>query len=214
MQNWGGSVYKDNIIYLHVLENTPEIILPGLAVSIILAEALTGGEVVFRADAGKWILDISGCLHEGHIIVKITTDALINDVAVMKQYEGSVASNCRVAASSTLAPHFAAENAVDSRHNTFWAHSLEDNDSWFEVDLGGPKAINRAELHLKLDNVCYGAMMPFDMYYEDSGDRWSKLFSSQVFGEFWAQRFDPVIARKVKLIINAPGIRFFGLYSK
>lgn len=212
VQKWGGSVYRDNIIYLHVFSPTDQIVLPDAGLHLMGAEALTGGSVGFRAEKDEWILDLRECPFNGHTILKLTADASADAAAQRMKYAGSVAEKCPASASSVLSPSCCADCAVDGNSSTFWSPAPGDAEQWLQVDLGRVQPVGRVEIHRKTEDPRYGSRCPLRLLYEDGEGIWQTICDSQMFGEFWSQKFGTVWARKIKLLIDSDGIRFLGVY--
>ena len=57
---WGGSVFKDRIVYLHVLDWPGEQLkLPALPKKIVAASVLTGGQVSIKEDGHDLLISLS-----------------------------------------------------------------------------------------------------------------------------------------------------------
>jgi hypothetical protein len=123
--------------------------------------------------------------------------------------ESSLAYRRPATASSTLAPAFAPERAVDGDPTTFWARAIVDRDPWFEIDLVESRTIGQVELELRLDEVRFGDRRPLSLWVEDAEGCRREILKSQVYGAFWSQRFEPVVARRVRVCVDAPGLRTF-----
>ncbi len=210
LNNQFGSVYRDNTVYLHVWDTSKIITLPLIAKELPKASVLTGGKAEMAIKGGSCELKLIDCTPDPHVIVKLTYKMPIAGFAGRSPYLSSLTLAARVSASSEMSEELCALRAVEPSAGTFWAKAEDDKTPWLMVEWGEEKLISHAELCLRLDEVRYDRMIPLEIQAEKDG-KWQTAVKSQIYGEFWAQNIPEIKAKKVKLSINAPGVRFFGM---
>ena len=79
---WGGSTYKGNVVYLHILRWPGDmIVLPDIGRKIVSHSVMTGGSAVLRHGVGGIEVSVSTAQRDSlDTIVKIEFDKSITDV--------------------------------------------------------------------------------------------------------------------------------------
>ena len=82
-QNWGGSTYKGNKVYVHITGKTENIhLLPALSNKILNAVCLTGGEIEFKQTPQGIVLDLGKVKYESpSVIIELTFQDEISGMA-------------------------------------------------------------------------------------------------------------------------------------
>ena len=82
---WGGSVYRDKTVYLHILSlvEKDKLVLSGLKPKVLSAKIHGGINVKFNQTSGKLeIILPAEVLDDGDTIVELTLDAPVSEIAV------------------------------------------------------------------------------------------------------------------------------------
>lgn len=110
-------------------------------------------------------------------------------------------------------PAFAGGRTVDGDTSTFWATDDNVTSGWIEVDLG---AALRFNVSMVQEAVQLGQRIEaYRIEYQD-GASWKTIVSGTTVGYKRLDRFGPVTARRVRLVVEkakaCPAISSFGLY--
>jgi len=103
--------------------------------------------------------------------------------------------------------------AVDGLENTYWATDDDVTTGWIEVDLGAPTRFNIASAQ---EEIALGQRV--EMYHLEywDGAAWQTITKGTTIGHKKLDRFSPVTARRVRLVVDkaraCPTIQSFGLY--
>lgn len=131
-------------------------------------------------------------------------------------FQANLAQGKAVIASNTRGddPAFAPSRAVDGRLDTYWATDDAQTRAWLEVDLGRPTRIGIACLQ---EYIPLGQRVEsYRLDYLD-GEQWKTLSAGTTIGHKKLERFDPVTARRVRLMIEqalaAPALSALALYD-
>jgi hypothetical protein len=103
-------------------------------------------------------------------------------------------SQIQATASSTCAPAYKAENAVDGDPNTYWSSEFKD-DAWLAVDLGAVKKLSR--VHIEWETAFAKS---FAVQVSTDGKNWTDVYrTDDGIGGVSEIKFTPVQARQVRL---------------
>ncbi|WOC40379.1 alpha-L-fucosidase [Polaribacter sp. HL-MS24] len=86
-ENWGGSTYQGNKVYVHITGQTEnKLLLPALSNKILNAECLSGGEIEFKQTSRGIILDLRKVKYESlSVIIELTFQDEISGMAFSKK---------------------------------------------------------------------------------------------------------------------------------
>ena len=212
---WGASTYKDEKIYLHILEwEGDRILLPLIQKKIIVSSALTGGNSSVKV--GKKALEVSvpeASRQEIDTIVVLHLDGPAAEANPAKMASGSVAAG-KVATASNVFQKDSShgpDKALDDDGDTRWATDAGTHQAWIEVDLGEEVTLQKA-----LIREAYDRVEEFQLQRKE-GDGWTPFARGTRIGKELTMSFDPVKARWVRLDIvkatEGPTIWEFQLFS-
>lgn len=111
-------------------------------------------------------------------------------------------------------PTFGPQDAVDNKPETYWATDDDATTGWLEIDLGKPTRFNIARLE---EPISLGQRVAVYRLEYLNGDQWKTIVSGTTIGHKKLDRFAPVTARRVRLVIDkalaCPAIKAVGLYE-
>jgi len=226
--SWGASTYKDNTIYVHVL-NWPDdtLTLPPIPKKIIATSVLTGGTatVISRisirtgnATAKPTVEAIEISVpkehrHELDTIIELTLDGPAGEITPRALLSGSLAMAKKVTASNFFqnTPQYAPDKAVDDDPSTRWATDTGTKQARLEVDMGKPMTFDHANINEEFDRI-----QKFELQHRND-EQWRTFAEGTKIGKNLKLEFPPVIARHVRLNIldatDGPTIWEFQLFA-
>jgi alpha-L-fucosidase len=201
-QPWGACTYKDNKIFVHILDWDwlgRGIILPPIDKKITSVSMVTGGTVeVEQNQKGIALAVPPGHRRKLDTIIQLQLDSPVANIKIGKFVSGSLASGKKATASKVWADkaEFGPQQAFDDDMNTCW-NAGKIQTAWLQVDLGKETTFDRAIISESPHYV-----RKFQLQYQD-GDKWKTFHQARIIGENLAIKFEPVTARLVRLnIIN------------
>jgi alpha-L-fucosidase len=193
------STYRDNVIYVHILDwPSDTITLPALPRRVTDASLLTGGTVsMHEADKGIEIQVPTGNRQEIDTIVALKLDGPADNIQPLAISSASLASGKKVTASNVFqnSPAYGPDKAFDDDPGTRWATDSGVKQAWLDVDLGKPVTFGRVAISEEYDRV-----RRFELQYKD-GDTWKTFLQGARIGDEFSRSFDPVTAQHVRLNI-------------
>lgn len=109
---------------------------------------------------------------------------------------------------------FAPRKALDGNPATFWATNDGVTTATMEIDLGGVTRFDRSMIQ---EQIALGQRVEEHTIEAWDGSLWKTIVTGTTIGHKRLERFQPVTASKVRLVIRkalaCPTIRAFGLYS-
>jgi len=211
---WGGSTYKGDTAYLHVLRWPDETIeLPSPGFKVVEHAVLTGGEAaVEQDDQGIRVTVPADQRDPLDTIVKLRFDRTLEGVGPVRARSGSLCVGGKATASGVWPePHLPAAFAIDDDLATRWGAEPDSRSGWLEVDLGEPKTFGRLGI-----SEAYDRVRRFELEVEKDG-RWQTVYRGTTVGEDFSAEFKPVTARHVRLNIieatHVPTIWEFQLFE-
>jgi alpha-L-fucosidase len=193
------STYKDNVVYVHVLEwPCDTITLPTLPKRVTDASLLNGGTVSVRqTDKGIEIQVPAGSRQEIDTIVAIKLDGPAGDIPPIPISSASLASGKKATVSNVFqnSPAYGADKAFDDDPGTRWATDSGVKQAWLEVDLGKPVTFSRVSISEE-----YNRVRRFELQYKD-GETWRTFLQGTRLGDNYSKSFDAVTAQHVRLNI-------------
>jgi len=149
---WGAATYKDNTIYVHLLD--PEldtVVLPPIQRKIIASYVLTGGTARIDQNADSVRIAVpKPHRQEIDTIVAMKLDGLAAQANPGRLLSGSAAYGKKVSASSVFHNDHTrrgVQNVIDDDPDTYWAADADLHPAWLQVDLGAPRDIERTEAY-------------------------------------------------------------------
>jgi len=212
---WGGSLFKGNTVYLHVLQWPGQgIDLPGIGRKLLRAECLSGQKArVTENPSGLSVSLVKGKPDAFDTIVRLEFDGPIEPVAMAMPFKDSFTTGAKVSASSA-APGFEPLHAVDANPQTVWKPA-DTGAAWLEVDLGRPMTFDRMELVLDDPAHVRGQFRPFQIQYKKADGTYQLCHNGLVYGEFYSRRFESVTAQVVRLSLNtSTAVKQFDLFGE
>jgi len=214
---YGISTRKENIVFVHILGWSHDIVLPPIPAKILRSYMPGGGSVrVLQTTNGVEISVKKNQRKPVDTIVALVLDRSALEIpAVDVQSPRALTAGCKATASNVYCndPQYSAEKAVDNNEETRWATDLGVKSAWLEVDLGKPVSFSRAIIKQAYPEL--KRIKKFTIEYREN-DRWIVCYKGGVMGETENIRFRPVTARFVRLNIvestDGPTIKEFSLF--
>jgi len=215
--SWGASTRRGNTVYLHVLSWPDETItLPPIPHTITGSDVLTGGTA--QLEQTDEFIEISvprAHRRELDTIIVLALDGPASDIPPLSLPYSSLTAGKKATASNTYEnpkpPHNDPDRAVDDDVFTRWATDIGTTQAWLEVDMGVPTTFDRVSISERYDRI-----REFRLEYKD-GDQWRTFVRGTEIGPDYAQRFQAVTARYVRLNITrateGPSISEFQLFA-
>jgi alpha-L-fucosidase len=196
---WLASTYRDNVIYVHILDWPSDVItLPALPRRVTASSLLLGGGVNVRQTAEAIeIRVVPRNRSEIDTIVKLELDGPAGEIEPLALASGSLAAGKTAAASNVFqnsSAHGPAK-AFDDDPGTRWATDSGVKQAWLAVDLGKPMTFSSVSL-----SEAYDRVRRFELQYKDD-ETWKTFLPGTRIGEKFAQDFAPVTAQHVRLNI-------------
>ena len=216
--DYGSSTYKDNKIYLHVLNWEGESIsLPPMGAEIVGSYLMTGGDLNVVQTPDEITVSVSKQdQKQPDTVVVLELDAPASDVLPVITGLGSRAFR-RKSTASSVHPETALhgpDKAFDGDNNTHWISEEIDGQAWLEVDLGKNYTIAQAVVY----EAHPGRIKQFQIQYKTEEAGWKTAYSGVGLGAQAVVRFIPVEARMFRLHIHKadgrPSIAEFKLMEK
>ncbi len=209
---WGGSVFKENTVYLHILNWPKEPIqLQGIGRKLVRWQCLGGQKVqVAGSESGFAVSLTKGKPDPCDTVVRLDFDDSVEPAALAAHYKGSLTTGGKVTASSFM-PGFEPGNATDANPKTAWKPN---GGGWIEIDLGRPVTFDRMELEFDDPAHVRGQFKAFQVEYKQPDGTYKAWQNGLIYGEIYSRRFEPVTAQIVRLSINsAAPVRQFDLFG-
>lgn len=214
---WGAATYKDNTVYLHLLDpKLDPVVLPPIDKKIVSSRVLTGGSATVKQGAEEIEISVPAAdRKEIDTIVVLTLDGPAAELKLGRLPTASVATGKRAAASNVyqgMLDHFGPQKAVDDDPETRWATDAGTHQAWLEVDLGQPRTIDRA----MISEAYAGRVREFELQVKQ-GDSWKTFYRGKRMGEQCDLAFEPLKAQVIRLNIlratEGPTIWEFQLFE-
>jgi hypothetical protein len=161
---WPGCVSRDNIIYVHMLDQPIE--PPMIPATLVSSAYLTARDA--KPDT----------------ILKLVYDQAIEPFALAAPSRGSLTAGAKLPATLPL-----------------------------ELDLGRMATFDHVELTIENPGHRRGVGRHFELQARQLDGSWQIVYQSTVYGTILSKQFDPVTARQVRLVIDAPAIAQFDLFE-
>jgi len=196
---WGASTYKDNTIYIHVL-NWPgeKLSLPPIPKKIIASHVITGGNATITQTEESIEISIpEDCRREIDTIIKLELDGPAEEIAPVSLPSASLVYRKKVTASNVYQNNsqHGPDKAVDDDLATRWATDYGIKQAWLEVDMGKPVTFNQIKI-----NEAYDRVRKFELQCKDEG-QWKTIIEGTKIGSDYVEDFEPVTTRQVRLSI-------------
>lgn len=213
---WGAATHRDDTIYLHLLDPALQTVeLPPIQKRIVSSSVLTGGTAMVKQTAeGIEVSVPKESRQEIDTIVVLKLDGPASEAQPAAMPSGSVAVGRKAAASNVFqnqVGQYGPQKAVDDDPDTRWATDWGTKEAWLEVDLGGPKTIDRAAISEYAPRI-----QQFELQARE-GDAWKTFHKGTRVREDGLIRFEPVTAQVVRLNIlkasEGPTIWEFQLFE-
>jgi alpha-L-fucosidase len=202
--HWGASTYKDNTIYLFVMQwpDKGPLELPVINAGITSTETLTRGNArVEQTDAGVSVALAAADRDPVATVIRLTVDGPALDIPPVSvpHRSDSLAFGKPAKASNIFAKvsHFGPSAALDDDRQTRWATDSGTSAAWLEVDLGRPTAIGGVLIDEPAE---YKRIEAFQLQYID-GQTWKTFYTGKKIGPHWKTTFPAVTAQRVRLNI-------------
>ena len=214
---WGGSTWRDNVVYLHLLSWPGETLeLPGIDRKLVAHSVLTGGQATVRQTADGLEVTVDPADRDPiDTIVKLEFDRSLEGVGrlggdvVRPAVPGSRAS----ASGSWPSPRLDASLAIDGNSETRWGGVPHSTSGWLAIDFGSPVTVNRAVV----DEGDWDRVRRFELQYK-SQNTWTTIATGTTLGPAKRLQFEPVEAQHFRLNIleatNVPTIWEFQIFKE
>jgi len=196
---WGGTTHRGERVYVHVLRFTDDDVrLAPIPLKVLGHRVLTGGTATAeQTDDGITITVPDEHRQELDTIVELTLDGQAAELRPGVVPSGSLAVGKKVTASSTWPGHqHTPQMAFDDDPTTRWGAGQDTKSGWLAVDLGEEKTIRR----LRVNEATWDRVRRFELQIQKDG-RWQTIYSGTTIGADFTAKFDPVMARHVRLNI-------------
>jgi len=213
---WGGSTYRYNTIFLHIL-NPPDhhLTLPPIPRKILSATALTGSAITVRQTDDSITITIPPSARNPiDTIIALHLDGPAAGIQPLSVLSDSIAAGKKATASNTYQnnPAYGPDKAIDDNEDTRWATDYGTHQAWLQVDLGKPRTFTRVTI-----NEAYpGRIQKFQLQYKQN-NQWHTFLAGSTVGSDYSRTFPAVTARYVRLNIEqateGPTIWEFRLYA-
>ena len=212
---WGASTYKDDTIYVHVL-NWPAdtLTLPPIPKKIIASSVLTGGTITVKQTTEAIEISVlQAHRRELDTIIELKLDGPAGEITPRALPSDSLTAGKKAAASNVFqnSRSYGPDKAIDDDSATRWATDSGTKQAWLEVDLVKSMMFNRAIVSEEFNRV-----QQFELQYKD-GDQWRTFAEGTKIGQKLKLEFSPVTARYVRLNIlkaaEGPTIWEFQLFA-
>jgi alpha-L-fucosidase len=213
---WGGSTYKDNVVYLHILDpNLDPVSLLPIDRKIVGHRVLTGGAAEVHQDDKAITVSVAKADRQPiDTIVALTLDGPAAGVKP-RNLPASVASGKKATASNVwhnVVAQFGPDKAFDDDAETRWATDEGTKKAWLEVDLGTSQKIDRALIVEEIGS----RVQRFEIQVKQD-ESWKTVARGTTIDPEHEITFDPVVAQHVRLNIleatEGPTISEFQLFA-
>ena len=185
---WINSVFKGNIVYVHILDWPKEgVHLNAIPRKLLSARSVTG-DIQVRQDEKGWLL--TGTPDPLNTIVQLEFDSSVEDIAMALPSAGSLTAG--------------RERLIQSAN---------DSSLIVGVNLGSVKTINRFEFTIDNPGYLRGQGRPFEIQVKWTDGTWKTVYQGNVFGITCAKKIDPVVTSDVRLVVKASGVKQFDLFN-
>ncbi|MBN1587928.1 MAG: alpha-L-fucosidase [Pirellulales bacterium] len=215
---WGASTYRDNVIYLHILNGgkTP-ITLPPIEKKILASDVLTGGRAAVAQTGESITVTLSkDAQNEVDAIVVLKLDGPAAEANPGTLPSETVSAWKKATASNVFrrrVDSYGPQMAVDDDPATRWATDSDTKKAWLEVDLGKPTTIDRAMIIEDKSS----RVRRFELTVQNDDEPWKTLVQGRRIGDKLDLEFAPVVARRVRFNIleatDGPTISEFRLFA-
>ena len=199
---WGGSCYRGNKVYLHILNwRNDTINLPILKNRrIAKASLLTGGRMSLTKGEDALKVHVPREHRDkADTVICFELDGSAGDALVGEVPAGLYS---RIATASSVQSRlpgkrrlFIPSYAFDGLDSTYWMPSKEDEKPWLELDMESPQTFNR----IVLKEYRRQKVQRFEFQYQEN-DKWVPFVEGKHIGNK-ELLFDPVTTRRVRLVI-------------
>ena len=213
---WGVSTYKDNRVYVHILDPLRDsVVLPAVTRKIRSSRLLTGGTAaVKQTPRGIAISVPKADRREIDTIVLLEFDGPAPQASLGEMPSGSLAAGKPARASNVYqgkSGEFGPARAFDDNWDTRWATDWGTHRAWIEVDLGRPQQLGRAFI----SEACGRRIQRFELQAKQ-GDGWKTFAHGSQVGKDCTLLFPLTTAQVVRLNIleanEGPTISEFQLF--
>jgi alpha-L-fucosidase len=196
---WGASTYKDNTIYVHIL-NWPgeKLTLPPIPRKIIASSVLTGGTpTISQTNESIEVSVPKDYRQEIDTIIKLDLDGSAREIAPVSLPSASLGYRKKATASNVYQnnPQHGPDKAFDDDPTTRWATDYGVKQAWLEVDLRKPMTFNRIQI-----SEAYDRVRKFELQCKNGG-QWKTFAHGSTIGSEYVKDFEPVTAKEVRLNI-------------
>jgi alpha-L-fucosidase len=198
---WGASTYKENIIYIHVLdwqENT--LMLPPIPKKIVASSIMTGGTVKVKQNEDSIEISVpENYRRDIDTIVVLELDGSASEISPRSLLPASLAVGKKAKASNVFQNNsrYGPDKAFDGDPATRWATDAGTRNAWIEVHFGKPTTFNRIKISEAFDRI-----QAFEVGYGDKDRRWKTIDSGTKIGQDYSKQFEAATARVVRLNIS------------
>jgi len=184
---WMNSVFKDNMVYVHVLDWPKEgVRLSAIPRKLVSWKSVTGN-VQIKQDGNGWLL--TGTPDAVNTIAKLEFDSSVEEIANALPSKGSL----------TLGRE--RKLTTDSEGRTV-----------AEVSMEGEKTISRFEFTIDNPGYLRGQGKAFEIQAKQADGTWKTAYKGSVYGTICDKAIDLVKATAVRLIVPAKEIRQFDVF--
>lgn len=181
------AVFKDNTVYLHLLDFNGEVRLPKIAHILTDYKFITGNGKLTET-TNEWV--INGTPDEINTIVKLTFDQSLEPLALSLPSNGSLTLNKK--------------------------KREKKEDGWFiiEVEFDNVEDFSRMELCIVNPNHLRGEGKPYELQTKDTNGNWKTIHRGSVYGKICGKSFQRTSANEVRIRTQAVGIEQFDIFKQ
>ena len=196
---WGGSTYKGNTAYLHIMR-WPDvtITLPAIDRKLVTYHVLTGGKAsVLQDEKGIRVTVAPDHRDDLDTIIKLVFDKSLEDVDPVCIESESVSKGGHASASGQWEnPPLGPELAFDNNLSTRWGGAPNTKKGWIAVELDKPSTISHVWI-----SEAYDRIKKFELQIQKD-DKWLTVYNGTTVGQDFSATFKPVTAKHIRLNIT------------
>jgi alpha-L-fucosidase len=207
------STRKGNTVFVHIFRADNGLVeLPDLPLHVKSATLLSGGDVTFHQQQGKFTLSLKPAQMDPiDTVVRVELDRSAMDLPVF-----ALTSEVKTTASNVYqgqTEEYGPQQAFDNDPHTRWATDSGTKQAWIAASF--PKALTVQRV--RIEEAYAGRVRKFEFQYRE-GESWKTIFDGTSIGEWFQKTFDAITAREFRLSIldssDGPTIADIELFEK
>ncbi len=205
---WSACTYKDNSIFLHILDwqGQDKKTLPPLPCKIEKAKLLTGGKVTFEQDDHALKIRVPKSDQDDiDTIIELTLDKPAIEVKLLNTIFGPFTPTSVQYSSYDKTKQdgwdYTGKAVIDDSFWTYWRSSPNDKNPWLEIEFDHPVEVDTIRVV-----ECFDSLKKY-IFSCDSDGKWVKIADVQKVSPVQSVCFEPVRTRKFRFeTLEADGL--------